>query len=91
MIIYLIYLFYEFTKRETIQDKKEIVIRNKVTGDMFTGSAARKLLNIPLGMGKSKISPKHGDKYDVFVQSTSYNRKLVGGTRFLYETTDDVK
>lgn len=83
--------FYEFTKRETIQDKKEIVIRNKVTGDMFTGSAARKLLNIPLGMGKSKISPKHGDKYDVFVQSTSYNRKLVGGTRFLYETTDDVK
>ena len=83
--------FYEFTKRETIQDKKEIVIRNKVTGDMFSGSAARKLLGIPFGMGKSKISPKHGDKYDVFVQSTSYNRKLVGGTRFLYETTDDSK
>ena len=77
--------FYEFTKRETIQDKKEIVIRNKVSGDMFSGAHARELLGIPYGMGKSKISPKHGDKYDVFVQSTSYNRKLVGGTRFLYE------
>lgn len=82
--------FYEFTKRETIQDKKEIVIRDKNTGDMFSGDKARKLLGIPLGMGKGKISPKHGDKYDVFVQSTSYNRKLVGGTRFLYEVTMEV-
>lgn len=77
--------FYEFTKRETIQDRKEIVIREKATGDMYTGAAARALLGIPLGMGKGKISPKHGDKYDVFVQSTSYNRKLIGNTRFLYE------
>ena len=82
--------FYEFTKRETIQDKKEIVIRDKVTGDMFSGDKARKLLGIHLGMGKSKIAPKHGDKYDVFVQSTSYNRKLIGGTRFLYEVTMEV-
>lgn len=77
--------FYEFTKRETIQDKKEIVIRDRSTGDMFSGKAARDLLGIPMGMGRSKISPKHGDKYDVFVQSTSYNRKLIGGSKFLYE------
>lgn len=77
--------FYEFTKRETIQDKKEIVIQDKVSGDMFTGENARDILGIPLGMGKGKVSPKHGDKYNVFVQSTSYNRKLIGGTRFLYE------
>lgn len=77
--------FYSFQKRETIQDKKEIVIRDRVTGDMFTGEGARDLLGIPLGMGKGKVSPKHGDKYDVFIQSTSYNRKLIGGTQFLYE------
>lgn len=33
----------------------------------------------------ARIRPAALDKYAVFVQSTSVNRKLVGGTRFLYE------
>jgi hypothetical protein len=32
-----------------------------------------------------KVHPKYGFDYDVFIQSTSANRKLIGGTRFLYE------
>ena len=32
--------FYEFTKPEIISNKKEVVLVDKVTGDMFTGSEA---------------------------------------------------
>lgn len=76
--------FYEFTKPETIQERKEIVLRDKVTGDMYTGNAARNMIGLPPGI-RGKVRPADLSKYDVFVQSTSYNRKLVGGTRFLYE------
>lgn len=74
--------FYELTKRETVQEKKEVVLRNKA-GDMFSGDEAREIIGIPYGV-RGKVSPLDIG-YDVFIQSTSYNRKLVGGTRFLYE------
>ena len=76
--------FYEFTKRSKIQDYKEIVLMDKITGDMFTGDIARDLMGIPVG-APSKVSPVFNDKYVAFVQSTSLNRKLLGGTKFLYE------
>lgn len=82
--------FYEFTKSEEIQAKKEIVLRDKITGDMFSGTHARELLGIPYGVKKT-ISPRTANAvpYDVFIQSTSYNRKLKPGTRFLYEVDMD--
>ena len=76
--------FYEFTKRELIQERKEVVVRDRLTGDMFTGEAARKLIGLDSGERKS-VRPDGSGRYQVFVQSTSYNRKLVGGTKFLYE------
>lgn len=76
--------FYEFMKPELIQEKKEVVLRDKVTGDMFTGKEARKMIGLAPGERKRR-KPKDLEKYDVFVQSTSYTRKLVAGTRFLYE------
>lgn len=79
--------FYEFTKRVTIQDYKEVVIRDKVTDEMFSGDKAREILGIPVGT-TAKVSPGIMDKYIGFVQSTSANRKLLGGTRFLYELED---
>ena len=81
--------FYEFTKTETIQGYKEIVLMDKVTGDMFTGSKARELANISDHEKKKKIRPPPSDKWIMFIQSTSYNRKLIGGTRFLYEASMD--
>jgi hypothetical protein len=80
--------FYEFTKRETIQHHKEIVLMDKKSGDMFTGHAAREMLNLPDGQD-IRLSPTQLDKYTVFVQSTSANRKLKAGTRFLYEVQAD--
>lgn len=79
--------FYQFTKRETIQPYKEIVLMDKASGDMFTGDKARSLLGLTSSENED-ISPKNFDKYNVFVQSTSYNRKLMAGTKFLYEVKD---
>jgi hypothetical protein len=79
--------FYEFTKTETIQAKKEIVLMERKTGDLFAGDAARDLLGLPIGESV-RIKPHNLDRYVVFVQSTSANRKLVGSTRFLYEVED---
>jgi hypothetical protein len=79
--------FYEFTKTETIQGKKEIILMERSTGDLFAGEAAREMLGLPMG-ATVKIKPSNLEQYLVFVQSTSANRKLIGGTQFLYEVED---
>lgn len=76
--------FYEFTKPELIGPNKLIVLRRKATGELFQGKNARRLAKIPED-GASKTKPKDIPDYDVFVQSTSYTRKLIAGTNFLYE------
>lgn len=77
--------FYELTKREEVQEQKEVVLVEKNTGDMFSGEEARNLLGLPYGergrVGKDNIP----DGYTVFIQSTSSNRKLMPNTKFLYE------
>lgn len=76
--------FYQFTKKETIQEYKEVVLRHKASGDMFTGPEARNYIGLPFGE-RGDIRPNIFGEYDVFVQSTSVNRKLLPGTLFLYE------
>jgi len=76
--------FYEFTKKEFISAKKEVVLMDRATGDLFEGRTARSIAGIPVDHD-ADVRPSVLDKYRVFVQSTSYNRKLVGGTGFLYE------
>ncbi len=79
--------FYEFMKTETIQERKEVVLMDDVTGDMFSGDKAREMIGLPYGM-RGNIRPTTLPGFTIFVQSTSYNRKLIGGTRFLYEVED---
>ncbi len=79
--------FYEFTKTETIQGYKEVVLMDRATGDLFEGERARELLGLPAGE-TARIRPASLEKYAVFVQSTSVNRKLTKGMRFLYEVED---
>ena len=79
--------FYEFTKTETIQAQKEIILMDRGTGDLFEGGAAREMLGLPMD-ATIRIKPSNLEKYVVFVQSTSANRKLIGKTRFLYEVED---
>lgn len=79
--------FYEFTKSEDIRVGREVVLRDRKTGDMYSGKKAREMIGVPEGTAKT-LSPRTmgaAIPYDIFIQSTSYNRKLKPGTRFLYE------
>lgn len=76
--------FYQLTKTETIQEYKEVVLRENATGDLYSGEKARELLGLPRS-GNVRARPIVPAGYTAFVQSTSYNRKLIGGTEFLYE------
>lgn len=76
--------FYQLTKTEKeIQDYKQIVIRDKKTHHVYSGAEARGLLGLPYN-GTVKVVPGNHGTYDIFIQSTSTNRKLVGGTEVLY-------
>lgn len=83
--------FYQFIKPVEVQDHKEVILVDKLTGDMFSGKEARKLLRLPTA-GTVKIKPDVARevlaKYTAFIQSTSNNRKLLGSTKFLYEVED---
>lgn len=74
--------FYQLTKTETIQPQKQIAIREKKTGQVFWGDAARDLLGLPRDVG-ARVRPNINPEYDVFVQSTSVNRKLLRDTDVL--------
>lgn len=53
----------------------------KTTGELFEGKRAR----VISGFHEDKrYRPSDLPDYKVFVQSTSYTRKLIGGTGFLY-------
>ena len=77
--------FYEFTKPEIVQKKKEIVLMNKTTGELYEGSVARTIAGIGPNEDNARIKPGSLPKYRMFIQSTSVNRKLIGGQGFLYE------
>jgi hypothetical protein len=76
--------FYQLTKTENkVHDGKLIAVRDKRTGKVYSGTEARSVLGLP-ETGTVKVVPgNHGD-FDVFIQSKSVNRKLVGGTDVLY-------
>ena len=76
--------FYELVKREkAVQDYKKIVIRDRKSRHIYGGNAARKLLGMPLDQSVP-VAPGDHSNYDLFIQSTSVNRKLPSGTRVLY-------
>jgi len=82
--------FYEFTKTVTVQPYKEVVLVQAETGAMFSGAAARTMLGLPdeKSGGNVRLHPGHLPGFTAFIQSTSVNRKLLAGTKFLYEVED---
>jgi hypothetical protein len=75
--------FYELIKTETVQDYKELVIRQVSSGAVYSGHAARDLLGLPI-YGSMRLSPGEHGGYELFVQSTSLNRVLAPGSKLLY-------
>lgn len=78
--------YYQLTKPEKIQKGKEVLFVNKKTGETVADTHwCRLQLGVPYGT-EGKIRPGLVTReFDVFVQSTSYTRKLMPGTKFLYE------
>ena len=81
--------FYEFTKSVKVQENKEVILEHKRSGDMFSGEQAREMIGLPYG-SRGTVNPKSTSlsDYNVFIQSTSSNRKLLPDTRFLYEVSE---
>ncbi|MFF3216899.1 VWA domain-containing protein [Streptomyces sp. NPDC002886] len=73
--------FYQLSKAEKIQAKKQIAVLEKKTDRVYTGPQARALLGLPAV--EARVKPDHNDEFTIFVQSTSVNRKLVSNTRLL--------
>jgi hypothetical protein len=74
---------------EIIQANKEVIFVDKETGEANDNTEwCRKKLGIPFGV-KGTVRPLQipevMDKYEIFVQSNSFTRKLDPGTKFLYE------
>ncbi|MGW4563008.1 vWA domain-containing protein [Streptomyces sp. NPDC004561] len=73
--------FYQLSKSEKIQARKQIAVLEKKTDRVYTGPEARALLGLP--DVEVRVKPDHNDDFTIFVQSTSVNRKLVPNTRLL--------
>jgi hypothetical protein len=73
--------YYQLERAVTIQDYKGVVVEGS-DGRLYTGGGnVRQLLGLP-EHGSARVRPA-GHGCTVFVQSTSYNRKLRPGTRLL--------
>jgi hypothetical protein len=77
--------FYQLTKTEDeVQDYKVIMVRDKTTNAVYAGtSEVRQLLGLPT-YGTIRLKPGNHGNYDIFIQSTSVNRKLKAGTQVVY-------
>lgn len=75
--------YYELTKSELVQAKKEIAIRDNKTGAIYAGPGARSMLGFPEG-ASFKVKPGAMGNFSVFIMSTSVNRVLAKGTTLLY-------
>jgi hypothetical protein len=73
--------FYQLSKPETVQASKQVMVRDNKTQVVYSGTQARQLLNLP-GYDVRVDTADH-PCYDIFIQSTSVNRKLVPGTEVI--------
>lgn len=73
--------YYMLEKPEAIQGHKQICIQNKKNGRVYAGLNARKILALP--DYEVKVNPVAHGEFDIFVQSTSVNRKLPKGSKVI--------
>lgn len=75
--------FYQLSKGELkVQGYKLVAIRDQKSGEVFAGPAARQMIGLP--NVDAKLTPTDLGQFDVFIQSTSTNRKVVAGTNVMY-------
>jgi len=78
--------FYQLVKTEKkVQPYKLVVVRVITSGKMYSGREARAMIGIDVP-DTVRLVPKDHGKFDIFIQSTSVNRKIPKGTDVLYWT-----
>jgi hypothetical protein len=76
--------FYQLVKTESkVGPDKQVLIQERTTGKIYAGQQARDMLGIPRGQN-ARLHPGQLTGYNVFIQSTSWNRKLPMNTGVLY-------
>lgn len=76
--------FYQLTKTESkVSHTKQVLVRDRATGKIFAGAEARKMIGLPTDRN-ARLHPGDHKNFDLFIQSESVNRKLVGGTGLVY-------
>lgn len=76
--------FYQLTKTEArVSHTKLILVRDRNTGKIYAGKEARQMIGLPTDRN-ARLHPGDHKNYDLFIQSESVNRKLVGGTGVVY-------
>ncbi len=73
--------YYQLTKPEKVQGNKQICIREKFSGKVFSGLNARNMLGLP--NHEVKVSPADFGDFEIFIQSNSDNRLLIPGTNLI--------
>jgi hypothetical protein len=73
--------YYQLDKPEKIQASKKLIIKHKKKGKYYGGNV-RTILCLPAG--EIKLKPADHPDYEVYVQSTSVNRKMTKKTKVVY-------
>lgn len=74
--------FYQLTKPVEVQPQKQIALYERKKHAVYTGKDARQLLGLP-NDHTVRVEPAAHPNYEIFIQSTSTNRKLLAGTSLL--------
>lgn len=76
--------YYQLLKTEKVQPSKDLIILDRNTNKVYGGPSARSLLGLPL-TGEIRLAPGNFGQYEVYVKSTSINRKLYDGNAVIYK------
>jgi len=79
-------VYYQLTKPELLRKGRQLLIMEKNKNSIWGGEEAYHLLNLPQN-GNVQLNPGNLSNYDIFVESRSNNRKLVRGTKVLFDKT----
>lgn len=79
-------LFYQLVKTEKrVQPYKMVVVRVKSSGEYYSGDEGRAMIGLN-ATDTVRLKPGDFGKFDIFIQSTSHNRKVHPGTEIVYWT-----
>jgi hypothetical protein len=75
--------FYQLTKSVKVQPYKKMIVLDKMSMLYYGGEDARRILGLDI-QGDIRVRPGDHGQYEIFIQSTSVNRKLLSGTKVVY-------